>query len=312
MALRPTSNASSLEFSVVVPTFNRSDAVHELLSALALQDFPTARFEVILVDDGSEPPLVGIEERYRDTLNVRVIRQENRGCGPARQTGVDHAVGRYLAFTDDDCRPGPGWLSAFARALSTSPDGAVAGWTRNALTHSALSEATQLAVNELVLSGRQGDTLEFAPTCNLAVPRAAFAAIGGIDRDWRNSGGEDRMFCMRWRAAGHALRFEPSADVRHAHRLTLSEFLRLHVRYGTGAWMVHHQHADLGYEPPRFYWRLLRVSFGRYPLPFALRVTAATLLAQCCTVFGVLAGALGGPATGAAAVHDASTTATRR
>jgi glycosyltransferase involved in cell wall biosynthesis len=282
-----------LDLSVVVPTFNRPAAVEGLLEALAGQDYPRDRFEVVVVDDGSTPPLSGLEERWGERLNLRVIRQENRGCGPARQTGVESARGRFLAFTDDDCRPVADWLSKLARHVAAEPEAAVAGATKNAVDGSTLSEATQLVVNQLILSGHRNGGLRFAPTCNLAVPRVQLASIGGLDPNWRNGGGEDRDLCFRWISAGFPLKFEPAAEVRHHHSLTLKQFLRLHFHYGRGAWMVHHRRRRLKYEPLEFYLHLMYAPFGRFPLVFACRVAGAVFLAQLCTAAGLVAESVG-------------------
>jgi glycosyltransferase involved in cell wall biosynthesis len=283
-----------LEFSVVVPTFNRPLALEGLLEALVGQDYPRDRFEVVVVDDGSAPPLSGLEERWGERLNLRVIRQENQGCGPARQTGVDHARGRFLAFTDDDCRPTSCWLSELARHLAAHPEAAVAGSTHNAMEGSTLSEATQLVVNHLILSGQRNGALRFAPTCNLAFPRTQLASIGGLDPKWHNSGGEDRDLCIRWTSAGFPLQLEPAAEVRHHHPLTLKQFLRLHFHYGRGAWMVHHRRRRLQYEPVGFYLHLLHAPFGKFPPVFACRVAGAVLLSQLCTAAGLVMESVGG------------------
>lgn len=286
-----------LDFSVVVPTFNRPAALEGLLEALAKQDYSRSRFEVIVVDDGSTPPLTGWEGRWGSRIGLRVIRQENKGCGPARQTGIDHARGRFLAFTDDDCRPAPDWLSKLAAHLLAEPEAAVAGSTHNGVEGSVLSEATQLVVNELTLSGHRHGRVRFAPTCNLAVPRAQLGAIGGLDRRWSNSGGEDRDLCLRWLSAGFALKYEPAARVRHHHRLTLKQFARLHFHYGRGAWMVHHR-TRLKYEPLGFYASLLLAPFGRFSGMAAWRVALAVFLAQACTAAGLVAESMGGRSRG--------------
>ena len=47
----------SVDFSVVVPTYERSALMARCLAALAQQDYPRDRFEVVVVDDGSVRPL---------------------------------------------------------------------------------------------------------------------------------------------------------------------------------------------------------------------------------------------------------------
>ena len=100
--------------SVVVPTFNRPAALASCLDALARQDYPADRYEMIVVDDGSAPTEAAAIAETATRHRVRLVRQENRGPAAARNAGVREAHGAYIAFTDDDCMPAPGWkLNAF-------------------------------------------------------------------------------------------------------------------------------------------------------------------------------------------------------
>ena len=99
-----------LTFSVVIPTYNRPSQLRECLEALADQDYPRTAFEVIVVDDGSTESLRGIDDLFRAKLPLVFLRQQNAGPASARNTGAQHAKGRYIAFTDDDCVPARDWL----------------------------------------------------------------------------------------------------------------------------------------------------------------------------------------------------------
>ncbi|WP_113700387.1 glycosyltransferase family 2 protein [Nonomuraea lactucae] len=87
--------------SVVVPFYNVESYIAECLESLAAQTL--ADIEVILVDDGS----VDGSRRIADEVAARdprfvVVRQPNRGPGPARNEGLRWARGAYLAFADSD------------------------------------------------------------------------------------------------------------------------------------------------------------------------------------------------------------------
>ncbi|MBA2450110.1 MAG: glycosyltransferase family 2 protein, partial [Chloroflexi bacterium] len=131
-------------FSIVVPTYNRPRQLADCLQALAGLDYPRERFEVIVVDDGSATSLEPVVERFREKLSLTLIRQPNAGPAAARNVGAARASGQFLAFTDDDCRPSPDWLEAFAKSFGPRPDAALGGRTLNALPANAYSTATQL------------------------------------------------------------------------------------------------------------------------------------------------------------------------
>lgn len=280
----------SPDISVIVPTFNRPHALQRLLHSLARQQLPHDQFEVIIVDDGGDSPLQPLLRPFRHLLNLCLLCVPKQGCGPARQAGVDLARGQFLAFTDDDCRPQPDWLLRLLAALHAHPSAAVGGLTINALTSSVFSEATQWLVNSAA-RGSHPSSPAFCPTSNVAFPRDPFLAIGGLNRHWHNSGGEDRDLCLRWRLAGFPLLYEPSACVLHYHALNFTQFLRLHFRYGRGAFTVHfHRHAS--FPSPQFYLRLIAAPPFRYGCRKGFPIAAAVLLAQTATLAGSIAEAL--------------------
>lgn len=94
--------------SLVVPVYNVAAFLPRCLESLA--SAPAAATEVILVDDGStdECPAI-LAEWARAHPNAHVIRQDNGGLSAARNTGIEQARGRYLAFVDSDDYFDPGY-----------------------------------------------------------------------------------------------------------------------------------------------------------------------------------------------------------
>ena len=114
-------------FSVIVPTWNRPVELATCLRALVSLDYPADRYEVVVVDDGSDPPVEPPRDLARPGLRVRVLAQPNRGPSAARNEGARAAEGEMLAFTDDDCAPDPGWLRSLAAAAATAPRSLLGG-----------------------------------------------------------------------------------------------------------------------------------------------------------------------------------------
>lgn len=98
--------------SVVLATFNRPARLERLIRQLGDQDLPPDRFEVIVVDDGSEPPATEVLDRLDLPCPVILLRQPNRGAAAARHRGALEARGDVIVFTDDDMLVRPGFLSA--------------------------------------------------------------------------------------------------------------------------------------------------------------------------------------------------------
>jgi GT2 family glycosyltransferase len=177
-------------------------------------------------------------------LPVRLLRRPRGGPAAARNTGADAARGTVLAFTDDDCRPDPGWLTAMLAAVR--PGVAVGGLTFNGLRRNPYAEASQ-HIHDLVYAhyNRDPSAARFLASNNLAMRREEFLAVGGFDTDFPFAS-EDRDFSDRWRASGRKLRFDRAALVDHRHDLSLRSFLRQHVAYGRGAARFHSARAERG------------------------------------------------------------------
>ena len=225
-----------LTFSIVIATYNRPGPLAVCLEACAAQDFPRERFEVIVVDDGGGAPLQAVLGPFEARLNISLITQANGGPGPARNTGAAHARGRYLAFTDDDCAPEPGWLRALAARLDGRDGRLVGGRIVNGLPDNPYCTASQATYDLFHAHLLGGDNPKrFFTTNNLSVPANGFRAMGGFYAH----NAEDRDFCDRWLSQGHQMIYAPEAQVCHYQRLNLRQFLHLHYSYGAGAFHYH-------------------------------------------------------------------------
>lgn len=287
-------DANPLFFSIVVPTRNRPRELAALLEALAAQSFPPNRFEIVLVDDGSDSPLDAAVAPFRDRLSIKLLRQHHAGPANARQRGIGAARGANLAFTDDDCRPAPHWLAALERCCLLHPGAAVGGKMINGLGNNAYSEASQLVINYLTdYSNADPARATYFPTSNLAFPARAYRAAVGLDQRWSISGGEDRDLCRRWVAGGHPMVYCSQAEVYHYHRLGFRSFCRQHFHYGRGAFRFRYltsagRWSRLKLEPWRFYVRLPREAFRRLGWTMACRVTPLLALSQIANAAGFL------------------------
>ena len=91
---------SFMMFSVVIPTHNRPEMLRKCVESLG-RGYPQECYEIIVVDDGSEPP-VDLRE-YGEATKLSVVHQANTGPAGARNSGAWRASGKYLVFIDDDC-----------------------------------------------------------------------------------------------------------------------------------------------------------------------------------------------------------------
>lgn len=108
----------SVTISVVVPTYNRAHCVREAIDSVLTQDPPAD--EVIVVDDGSTDNTQDILQTYGNSITV--LRQKNEGAAAARNTGIRHATGEWVAFLDSDDLWRPGRVAVLHRDLEDAGD----------------------------------------------------------------------------------------------------------------------------------------------------------------------------------------------
>ncbi len=258
--------------SVVVPTRDRPAALDACLGTIAGQD--CGGVEVVVVDDASVDG-AAVAAAVAGHRGARLVVGEGRGPAAARNRGVQAARGDLVAFTDDDCRPSTGWLTALVGALHAGAQ-AAAGPTVSPPRARAAVVAAQVVTNHLVLDSLDelAMTVGFAPTSNLAARRDLLVEMP-FDEEYPLAAGEDRAWCRALAGAGRRIAWSPEAAVVHHPDLDLSGFWRQQRRYGRGAYRWHRsQPAGTDRPAPRFYADLVGRGFAAGPAPGALVIAA--------------------------------------
>ena len=202
--------ASTPEISVVVPTYGRSANLPRLVAALEAQTVDPARFEVVIVDNGSRDDtgevLAALAARTPLRL-VPVTIEVNEGPAKARNLGWRTARAPLVAFTDDDCVPRPTWLAqALATAQATPDLGVLQGATLRPV--GAPQPTIGTVFRETVAAS------PYFEGCNLVFPRPVLERTGGFDEAFPFSG-EDTA--AGWAAVEDGGRwvFDETAVVEH-------------------------------------------------------------------------------------------------
>ncbi|MEX2964188.1 glycosyltransferase family 2 protein [Microbulbifer sp. TYP-18] len=211
-------NSTRFRFSVIVPVYDQWNLVGHLLARLERQTFPRQKFEVILVDNGSEKPI----PTYEANLNLRLYECCEPGSYSARSLGVMHSQGEWLAFTDADCLPESDWLERINNSISRYNDEKllVAGDVEVASSRQCLSA---YEIYDIVKGICQSKYVErgYAATANLTISKNFFLDVGGFNTSLFSGGDVD--LCGRAAAGGASLIFLEEARVYHPARSTWQE-----------------------------------------------------------------------------------------
>ncbi|MEV0163649.1 glycosyltransferase [Nonomuraea fuscirosea] len=117
----------AMTVSVVIPAYGGRRELDLVLAALARQTYPAELTEVVVVDNGSEPPLRLPAERPAAT---RLIRCERPGRAAARNAGLAAASGEVIHWLDSDVVLTPGAIEAHMRWHHAAPYAVVTGYLR--------------------------------------------------------------------------------------------------------------------------------------------------------------------------------------
>ena len=101
--------------TVVIPTRNRPHSLLRLLTSISSQTLPPSEFEIVVVDDGSEPPLDLSAASMGLPFALRIVRRtSDPGAHESRFAGLREARGNRVLFLDDDITLEPEVLSGHA------------------------------------------------------------------------------------------------------------------------------------------------------------------------------------------------------
>lgn len=222
-----------LEFSFIIPVYNRPDEVAELLESMAGLDYDNP-FEVVIVEDGSTVPAKEVTDSFSGKLNISYYFKGNSGPGDSRNFGMQKAKGNYFIILDSDCILPPHYLREVQTALTSDyvhcfggPDTAHSSFTD---LQKAINYAMTSTVTTGGIRGKKKSVGRFQPrSFNMGISREAFLKTRGFGKIHP---GEDPDLTIRLWKAGYDTRFVEGAFVYHKRRISWSKFFKQVYKFG--------------------------------------------------------------------------------
>ena len=266
-----------MQYSFIIPVYNRPDELDELLKSLAEQTY-TADFEVVVIEDGSTISSESICQQYQSSLSITYLAKPNTGPGDSRNYGMRHAKYDYFLILDSDCLLPPHYLEAVDDYLQAHYVDCFGG----ADTADEHFTKVQKAINYTMTSffttggirGSARGVQRFEPrSFNMGLSRAAFEATGGFGKIHP---GEDPDLVIRLWGKGFETAFIPEAFVFHKRRISWQKFQKQVSKFGQTRAILNHWHPHTS-----------KITFW-LPTCFALGLCGAILLALCGSIGALL------------------------
>lgn len=204
--------------SVVVPTRDRPGLLHDCLESLLNQGFPAGRYEIIVVDNGSQDETLRVVSDFQNSLDLPVLRYARTGAAglnAARNTGFREALGDPIIFVDDDTLAPRSWLSSMVDGILRHPEGSdFGGPTRVRIEGKRPSFC---AVDRLDGEFDLGDaevTVRGVIGANMGIRRSAIQVVGLFDESLSGSGDETEWELRLVKAGGQII-YLPKAWLWH-------------------------------------------------------------------------------------------------
>jgi glycosyltransferase involved in cell wall biosynthesis len=237
------------QISLIVCTRNRAESLPACLNSIeqAAVANRAVEVELLIVNNGSTDATAAVLRAWQRSTSVRcrVLLAEQRGLSHARNCGLEHATGKIIAFTDDDCTVARDYLTQVERAYAADAGPALRGGRVELGDPRDLpfTIKTDLAPQRFT-GGHPGG---FIHGCNLTMSRSALELVGRFDT--RLGAGqpigaaEDSDFVYRAHRSGVMVLYDPSIVVFHHHgRRDFAEVKLLQDVYNLGNGALYAKH----------------------------------------------------------------------
>lgn len=192
----------SIDFSVVIPMFNRAGTIVEAIESVLRQTVPAK--EIIVVDDGSTDDSVRRVTDMECPLVKVLVNEGNLGATAARNRGAKAATAEWIAFLDSDDYWHREKLAAERATIASGDDGVTAVASNHVLVID--DRVSEIATQKELFTDVAGRlrTENFLGTCScMTVRREPFLAIGGFNEQLKSC--QDWDLWLRAADAGKVL-----------------------------------------------------------------------------------------------------------
>ena len=223
----------TLQYSFIIPVYNRPDEIQELLESFdALNG--NIPYEIVIIEDGSTKTSKHIVEAFQSKLDISYFFKENSGPGDSRNFGMQHAKGNYFIILDSDCILPTQYLTEVEKSLKVNYVDCFGGPDAAHESFSSLQKAINFSMTSFIttggIRGHKKSVGKFQPrSFNMGLSKKAFKNSKGFGRIHP---GEDPDLSIRLWNLGYKTKLIPEAFVYHKRRISWSNFYKQVNKFG--------------------------------------------------------------------------------
>jgi glycosyltransferase involved in cell wall biosynthesis len=223
-----------LNFSIIIPVYNRPNEIDELLESLTEQDF-LDDYEILIIEDGSTEKSDLIVEKYKNQLNLKYFFKENSGAGQSRNFGMQKGLGNYFIILDSDVILPNTYLNEVKNALQNNYTDAFGGPDKAHKNFTNLQKAINYSMTSVLttggIRGKKKAVGKFQPrSFNFGLSQKALKKTNGF---LNLKYGEDIDLTFRLWENGFETQLIENAFVYHKRRTSLEQFYHQTFNFGT-------------------------------------------------------------------------------
>lgn len=246
-------------FSIIIPTYNRSDSLYETLKAYLQQTNPELIKEIIIIDDGSqitskqENEKIINQVRKKSAFDIRYFYKKNEGPAEARNYGINNAMGKIILLTGDDIVPHKNMIEEhyiYHKNYEFKQNISVLGrieWPIGKKITPFMKHINELGLQfgYSIIGDQNNVPFTFFYTSNISVQREFLLQGKLFNIEFPYAAWEDIELSYRLKKRGLQIIYNKNAIGYHHHNISFSSFRKRQERCGYAAHIFYNIHPEL-------------------------------------------------------------------
>lgn len=243
-----------MNLSVIIPVYNQGKIITKTLKALFEQNFPKEKYEIIVVDDGSNDDtnkiLKSFKRKFKD--KIKILKTKNHGKGAARNIGIKAARNKIIVLLDGDIIASPSLLSEHLKWHQKFPK-------KNFAMVGNITWPSQFKITPFMYWLEHGgsqldfdnlknqDEIDYKHfyTGNASFKKDFLLENGLFDENFGREMYEDLELAYRLKQKGLKIFYNKNACVYHYHQTDPQKYSKRMIKVGKGAKILFEKHPEL-------------------------------------------------------------------